>query len=477
MDYFLVNIYKIIDIFLLLANSFIFYGIGYSILKTNDTGEHLLGMFTVVNALIHFGVVMVIKSQKLADRNLFYLVAGLIIVFITIAVPVQLDGNWVTLLWAGEAALLCWIGLTRNVRFYEILAYILVVLAFASIVQDWTTVYDSYIPGKPETRITPLFNINFLTSLLVIASFGFINLLIRNQNNPDAFISQNDTNSVLFILIPAVLLGVIYYSFRVEIATYWNQLYQDSLKIVENANGTNIVRYQNSDLLNFQSIWIINYSLFFVSMLTLVNIKKFKSYDFGIATLVLSAMLILIFLVQGLTDIGQLRDSYVDHELSEYYHRTGFNLGIRYVSYLFVALLLVSNYNYLKQDFAQQSITEFKMGFDFLLHITLLWIASSELNSWLGIMHQTQSLKLGLTILWGVYALILIVFGIWKKKQYLRVGAIILFAITLYKLFSIDMQDLDTIAKTIVFVSLGILLLIISFLYNKYKHFISGEEK
>ena len=69
----------------------------------------------------------------------------------------------------------------------------------------------------------------------------------------------------------------------------------------------------------------------------------------------------------------------------------------------------------------------------------------------------------------------LIVLGIWKKKKHLRVGAIALFGITLVKLFFYDIAYLDTIAKTIVFVALGVLLLIISFLYNKYKHVISEE--
>ena len=89
----------------------------------------------------------------------------------------------------------------------------------------------------------------------------------------------------------------------------------------------------------------------------------------------------------------------------------------------------------------------------------------------------SQSYKLGLSILWGVYALLLIALGIWKKKKHLRIGAIALFAVTLIKLFFYDISYLDTIAKTIVFVSLGVLLLIISFLYNKYKHLISEENE
>jgi hypothetical protein len=62
-----------------------------------------------------------------------------------------------------------------------------------------------------------------------------------------------------------------------------------------------------------------------------------------------------------------------------------------------------------------------------------------------------------------------------NNKRYLRIGAISLFGVTLLKLFVYDITNLDTISKTIVFVALGILLLIISFLYKKYKHLISDE--
>ena len=118
---------------------------------------------------------------------------------------------------------------------------------------------------------------------------------------------------------------------------------------------------------------------------------------------------------------------------------------------------------------------DFTIAIDFLLHVSVLWIASSELINWMDLAGSVQSHKLGLSILWGVYSLLLISLGIAKKKKHLRVGAIVLFAVTLVKLFFYDISDYDTLAKTIVFVSLGVLLLIISFLYNKYTHRISDE--
>jgi uncharacterized membrane protein len=89
----------------------------------------------------------------------------------------------------------------------------------------------------------------------------------------------------------------------------------------------------------------------------------------------------------------------------------------------------------------------------------------------------TQSDKLGLSILWGVYSLFMIVLGIMKHKKYLRIGAIVLFGITLIKLFFYDISHLNTISKTIIFISLGILLLVISFLYNKYRLLIAENNE
>jgi uncharacterized membrane protein len=66
----------------------------------------------------------------------------------------------------------------------------------------------------------------------------------------------------------------------------------------------------------------------------------------------------------------------------------------------------------------------------------------------------------------------LVVVGIWRKAPYLRYSAIVLFGATLVKLFFYDIAHLDAIAKTIVLVSLGLLMLGISFLYNKYRHLI-----
>jgi len=409
----------------------------------------------------------IIYKQKQADRNLFYFVVGLVLVFITIAIPVQLNGNWVTLLWTGEAALLFWIGRTRNIHAYEMLSYPLMILAFFSLIQDWVDVYYHLNHGHTEARLIPFFNITFLTSLLFIASFGFINMLNQNDKYPSPLVNRKDLVKVLSFVVPSMLLYVLYSSFSLEIATYCNQLYADSAVTI---SGDLEQQFNNSDLLKFKSIWLINYSLLFLSILSFVNIKKIRSQSLGFVNLGFNAFAIAIFLIQGLYAFSELRENYLQQTLSQYYPRGAFNVAIKYISLAFVVALLYATYKYIRQEFMR---ADFRIAFDILLHTSILWIASSELISLMDIAGSTQSYKLGLSILWGVYALLLISLGIWKMKKHLRVGAIALFAVTLMKLFFYDISRLDTISKTIVFVSLGLLLLIISFLYNKYKHIIS----
>lgn len=459
------------DIILLMINSFVFYGIGYSILDNHQTGSQLLGLFTLINAVAHFLASVIIYRQKLADRNIHYLIAGLVLVFITIAIPVQLDGNWVTLMWAGEAALLFWIGRTKNVSFYEKLSYPLMLLAFFSILQDWGYVYDTYNSENPTSRITAIINVNFLTSILFIAAFALINIL--NKNYPSYLETQKGIFKAFHFAIPAILIFTIYYAFRMEIATYWNQLYTDSSIKINSDNQQYPDYYWNNDLRWFKSIWIINYSLLFVSILSFVNLKKLKHKQLGLINLGLIVFALVIFLTQGLYNLSELRENYLDQTLSQFYKRGSVNLWMRYISFSFVTLTLYSSYKYIKEEFSQGN---FKVAFELLLHTTILWIASSELINWMDIFKSEQSYKLGLSILWGIYSLFLIAFGIWKKNKPMRIGAIVLFGITLIKLFFYDISHLNTIAKTIVFVSLGVLLLIISFLYNKYKYLISDDE-
>ncbi len=464
--------FEIEDILLLLANSAVFYGFGYDILRGNQTGEKFLGLFTLGNAVVHGLVGLVVYGRKATDRKLLSFLVGMAVVFITIAIPVEFDGKWVTLFWAAEVALLFWIGRTKNDKVYELLSYPLMFLALSSLLHDWLTVYNGYDPAHPETRIIPLFNVNFLTSALFVASFSFI-CLVNNQKKYISFLSiHKRISGIMNFTIPAILVVAVYFAFIMEISTFWNQSYVDSMRTIDQ-DLTFPQHLWNEDLLRYTTLSILNYSLLFLSVLSFVNIRKINSKVLGIINLWMNVVALGLFLSVGLIAIGELRESYISQSLSGYYYRGNMNVAIRYISFVFAGGMLYSVYTYIRQKFLS---VDLKMEFDFLLHATLLTVLSNEFINWMDLFRSEQSYKLGLSILFGIYALFLVVIGIWKKKKHLRIGAIVLFGATLIKLFFYDLTALDTISKTIVFLSLGILLLIMSFLYNKYRKLIFDKD-
>ena len=467
--------FEIEDVLLLLANSGLFYALGYAILKKNTGSEGMTGLFTLGNAIVHFAVAAFVWLRKPADRGLLYFIIGLGLVFVTIAIPVQLEGHWVPLLWSCEAAALFWTGRTKNLAVFELLSYPLMFIAFFSLVPDWLTGYHTYDPLVNGSRVVALLNIHFLTSLIVAFSFAFILYIGSLAKYLSPLAGQNVLLKIMEICIPAILLMVLYFSFFMEINTFWNQWYMDSL-VTKNQDLTVPQHFRNEDLLKYNTLSIFNYSMLFLSILSLVNIKWLKKPLLGIINLGLNTIALGVFLTLGLYTIGELRESFLTQTLAEYYSRGIFTIAVRYLSFVFAGMILFSVYRYVKEEFIR---TDFRKEFDFLLHITLLTIISNELINWMDLYQPGQSYKLGLSILFGVYALLLVALGIWKNKVHLRMAAIVLFAGTLLKLFFYDLSSLDTISKTIVFVILGVLLLIISFLYNKYKALIfdDGEEK
>ena len=463
--------FKKSDIVLILFNSSIFYAFGYGILSFHETGKQLLGVFTLLNAVLHFIVSVIIYKKKLADRNLFYLISGLVLIFITIAIPVQLNGNWVTLLWATEAALLYWLGKHKKIAIYEYMSYPLMVLALFSLLHDWNLAYANY--GHNEDSLRPILNSTFLTSLLFIVAFGIINWVNKKAEETQESYNRNTIGKVMTIAIPGILIFVLFSAFYLEIESYWQTKYYASELVINGADSYNLPVY-NYDLKEIGQVWLLNYTLMFIAALAFINVNKFKNRILGIVTLAFGLVGLLLFLTSGLYVMSELRESHIDQVLTKNYETSAFNISIRYVAMVFLAVMLYAVHKLIRRPFMK---IDFAIPFEIILHTTILWVVSSELLNIMDLMGSNESYKLGLSILWGLYALLLIILGIWKNKKYLRVAAIVLFGVTLIKLFFYDIASLNTISKTIVFVSLGILLLIISFLYNKYKHRISDESE
>jgi uncharacterized membrane protein len=85
--------------------------------------------------------------------------------------------------------------------------------------------------------------------------------------------------------------------------------------------------------------------------------------------------------------------------------------------------------------------------------------------------------QLSLSVLWALYASILIGVGIFKQLRGARLLGILLLGATVLKVFMLDLSSLRTFYRIISFIVLGLLLLIVAYCYNRFKHIIFGEDE
>ena len=458
-----------INIILILLNSFIYFGFGYGIFNSNTKLDTYLGLFTLFNAVIHFVVLFFIKSKKLADSTLFYSTLGMVFTFITIAIPIQLDGSWVTLLWIAQGTILFWIGKTKNIPIYEKISLPILGLSFLSLLEDW-----SFYHYANNGDIQAFWNINFLTGILAILGYGFVVYLSRKHAETEENQKFSPFNAIKSFYLPALLVLTAYLTFRNEIAYYFNYwLENSSLKGKEISEIDDYSLY-NYDINVFKNIYLIAYSLVFFGGLALLNFHKFKNKVLGISAIIIGLLTLLSAQTFGLEELGELRYAYINGGSNEYFDVNFNYILVRYLLWGSVAFALWAIFKNTKSIIEN---TKFHIFLEMVIHISILNFLSNELVTWMDIAGYQDIFKLGLSILWSVYSLLLVSLGIYKKKKYLRISALVLFGVTLAKLFLYDISNLSTISKTVVLIVLGLLLLIISFLYNKFKDKIGDETK
>ena len=456
----------------ILTNSFIFFGIGYFMLDAKPWFAAYMGLYTMAHAGFHFIFAAGTSRAKSFPIEITYLLAALVLTFITIAVPVQFDGNVVTLVWAVEGAILFTIGRTKRIPIYEYFSYPLIFLATLSLGLDWINSYGNRDAYDLAKNTYPLANGIFVSALVYVASLAVIYYVNRDERFETANGDESVRTSVKYI-IGGVALIALYNTFRAEIGNYFN--YEFVRTSVKRGSSTE----SDYDLTFLNVIWQVDYTMLFLSLLALVDIRKLKSHAIASINIAAGILISVLFCTAGMLIMAELRESYILQRGADLFYRGIFHIAVRYISLAFAAGLFFALYRYTKQQFLQKLVAPIALtlGFDALFYTLLLITVSSEFINIMDLSGYKDSYKLGLSILWGAYALFLVVVGIYFKKRHLRIGAIVLLGITLAKLFLYDISQLSTIEKTGVFVSVGILMLIVSFLYTKYKSVIFGIDE
>ena len=451
------------------AASFVYYGFGYAILDSRGELQRFEGLFTAMHALLHSAVAQTVSRIRPNANDVVQVLAVLIITFTTIAIPVQFDGNYVTLIWTVEAAVLFWFGRARLIPLFEYCSYPLMLFATCSIFIDWMTAYGDRTSYVSEFNRQPLVNGEFVTALVFVAAFAFIYAI--NEREHDEPVIGHKVVRPLGLLIGAVGLFVLYNTFRIEISNYYDIQAAALAGRLDDAIFVGSSDRYDPDISRFSAIWQINYTMAFLAAVGLANLRKVRSKVLAFANIGFGFFGLMIFFTAGMGFLYVLQESY----MSDASVAGLMNIVIRYISYAIAASLLYVYFEYSRSELLS-GVSFRNVAFEVILCATIFILGSCELINLMEQLHVRDADRLGLSILWGVYALALIAVGIAQHKKRSRVAAIVLLAVTLIKLFLYDVADLATIPKTILFISLGLLMLLVSFLYNKYVDVIFGTE-
>ena len=78
-------------------------------------------------------------------------------------------------------------------------------------------------------------------------------------------------------------------------------------------------------------------------------------------------------------------------------------------------------------------------------------------------------MQLSISALWGFYSIVLVTVGILRRLQPLRLLAILLFAATILKVFFVDLGEMEKVYRIIASIGLGVILLAVSMMYQRYR--------
>jgi uncharacterized membrane protein len=103
------------DIWLLAINPFVFFASVYHLL--NPSYHDWMGVFAILMALIYAAAAKLLLDRTTTNRVESLSLIGIALTFVTIAIPIQLHSNWITIAWSIEALAMLWAGIeTRSLR-------------------------------------------------------------------------------------------------------------------------------------------------------------------------------------------------------------------------------------------------------------------------------------------------------------------------------------------------------------------------
>lgn len=444
--------FKVGDISMLLSNTAIYFTCSMILLSRVSDGD-FKGLFSVILGAFNFVFAYITHKRQNTDSNLLFLLIGLVFTFGTLAIPLQLEGNYITLFWAIESILLLWLSQKSGFKILQLGSVIVTFLMLISLGMDWSANYHIVDFGTEGyvKHLGLVLNKMMLTTLISGGALCAALWLAKRESEEIAWVMPAYVYRWA-LLIAAIAVFYTGGAIEVNYQAYHNFLKADSLATA---------------FFTYNTLFVLGLLLF---------AYKLNNTIFSIAVASISTLFTLVFL--GM--ISSVYASTTLHFLNGVEPLSNTLLLFRWISIAAVYAIAILTFKLVNtaNRHRQNQLSMLNIG---MLVFTALYLLSADLDT-LGILITRsqnallQTQRTGYAVLWGLSSFILMIIGMKKKVKFVRILSLALFAITIVKLFVFDIKDISEAGKIIAFILLGVLLLIISFMYQKVKKLIVDDD-
>ena len=429
------------QVFVILSNNLSLFAA--TIYIFNDYPINVKGLITVILAVLNAIPMIILFRNKKIDKQLIYLLIAVVLTFVSLAVPVQLNGCAITMFWAVETVILLWLWQKSEIKIFKYGFVVIELLVMISLLMDW---FHFYVE---EMQILPVvFNKSFITGLVITATVWVSAYLLKKEVGKEFLPGLDFNPSRLFSFAGVILLFF---------TLFWELLYQ-------------IERYY--ELQTFRLMIYGLYCFTFISILTIIrNRDDWKKLIYGIL-ITFSVLYIIPYTII----VYQLREDVVNG-LSQWGYFAMHYLTLPSIILYFVFLLKKG------KEVLNKEYQPFIYWFVVIISVIILSVETDHLMLMLFFDGANKFYLLELShniiypVLWGITSFVLIVIGMKQKIRTLRIISLSLFALIIAKLYLYDVWKMEQTGRIIAFIFLGVIFLLVSFLYQKLKVLLMKNEK
>lgn len=429
------------DYSILLINTALYFAAGLYLL-TDMHHEAYRGLFSAALGAINLVLSFVLFRNKKVDTNILYLLIGITLTFISLTAPIQLHGNNITLFWASEAVLLYWLFQRSNIKLMKLTALVVWLLMLGSLGIDLIRVYTD------SSALTVMANKGFITTLCAAVSTYLLYLLVR-RDTPE----QQTKWGIDPSLLQGLAFVLLFLSGALEINHQFLYHYPDT--------ALNIVYLM---LYTSAFIWLVN-------LLVLQRERNRVDPRISAGLLAAAIFIYLIFIFEAFT---------AQRLMLEKHQPAGIHFMAHWLAAVFIGMLFYKLIIMLRDVLDLPDIFSWVIcaGIVSFLSFEVCLISNQLFFSTTYSYDRviTVYIQTGLPVLWGLLSFGMMWLGMRNKNRTLRIISLSLFTLTLIKLFVFDIRDIPAAGKIAAFFCLGVLLLIVSFMYQKVKKIIADDE-